>query len=199
MAITNGYLTLAEIKEVLNIEDVADDNLLERAVEGASRAIDNFTQRRFFLDAVDASRRFTAENLALVFIDDLTTLTQLATDEDGDGIFETVWDPTDFRLEPVESDLDGEPFTRIKKTVPSLLRFPLFEAGVEVTGKFGWPSVPTPIKQATSILTVRHFKRKDAPFGIAGASDDLGILRFSSPFDADVKALLLPFRQPRVG
>jgi len=47
---------------------------------------------------------------------------------------------------------------------------------------------------ATLIQASRLFVRRQSPFGIAG-SPDLGTVRLSSRVDADVEALLRPFRK----
>ena len=51
MAITNGYVTLANFKEyaIPNAgTDAADDSLIEIIIEGVSRYIDDQTGRRFY-------------------------------------------------------------------------------------------------------------------------------------------------------
>ena len=46
MAITNGYVTLASMKNYLGITDSIDDTLLEQIVESASRSIDRILTHR---------------------------------------------------------------------------------------------------------------------------------------------------------
>jgi len=41
----------------------------------------------------------------------------------------------------------------------------------QVTGVFGWPKVPRNVREAARLLAADHFKRKDAPFGVAGFSE----------------------------
>jgi hypothetical protein len=67
---------------------------------------------------------------------------------------------------------------------------------VEVTGTFGWATVPTAVKQATILLAMRQFKRYDSPLGIAGFSD-LGAVTVRS-VDPDVEKLIAPFRKVRM-
>ena len=47
---------------------------------------------------------------------------------------------------------------------------------IQITGVFGWPSVPLAVKQAALLLAADIFRRKDAPFGIAGFGE-LGVVR----------------------
>jgi len=51
MAITNGYTTLASMKNFLSIVDSTDDTLLEGLIESASRSIDRIANRRFYADS----------------------------------------------------------------------------------------------------------------------------------------------------
>jgi phage gp36-like protein len=50
VAITNGYCTLAELKASLNITDAVDDTALEAAITSASRMIDDYTERFFYVN-----------------------------------------------------------------------------------------------------------------------------------------------------
>ena len=39
---------------------------------------------------------------------------------------------------------------------------------LQVTGVHGWPAVPDAVKESTRIAAANLFRRKDAPFGVAG-------------------------------
>lgn len=197
MAITNGYCTLAELKQSLGIEDNLDDARLELAINTASREIDQFTGRNFYNNGT-ATRVFAAEDWLTVSIDDLISLTTLETASNADGVFDTTWTATDYQLEPLNgraNGLTGWPYTRIR-SVASLL-FPKFQerATVRVTGVWGWSAVPVPIQTATILQAARLFKRADAPFGAAGYGD-VGIIRVTR-FDPDVTQAIAPYRLMR--
>jgi hypothetical protein len=64
---------------------------------------------------------------------------------------------------------------------------------VQVTGTWGWSSVPVAIKQATILLAMRQFKRYDSPLGVAGFGD-LGAIRVGK-LDPDVDALVMPYKK----
>jgi hypothetical protein len=70
------------------------------------------------------------------------------------------------------------------------------EATVQVTGVYGWASIPKAIKQATLLLSLRQFKRYDSPLGVAGFGD-IGVVRVGR-FDPDVESLVSPFRKVRM-
>lgn len=85
MAITNGYTTLANVKDALRITsaDATDDAVIERLVEGASRYIDAQTGRTFY--ARTETRYYSPPDdggRTLWVDDDLLTITTLTN---GDG------------------------------------------------------------------------------------------------------------------
>ena len=196
--ITNGYATLAEVKAALRIADSIDDSLLETAIESASRLVDGYCQRSFY-SAGTATRVFATENGLLCEIDDLQSLTTLQTSTTLNGTFDATWTAADYQLEPLNGTADGLtgwPFTRIRAV--GNLAFPYWvgEAGVRVTGVWGWAAVPNAVKQATIIQASRIFKRLDSPLGVL-SSPDLGYIRVGTRLDPDVQQLVEPYRQTR--
>lgn len=201
MAITDGYATLAEVKAALRITDSVDDALLETSIEAASRQIDHYTERTF--TAGTATRVYVPTDSFTADIDDLISLTTLKTSSTGES-FDVTWAAGDYQLEPLNGRSGGllQPYTRIRAIGNYL--FPIWdprnvnshEATVQVTGNFGWSSIPTAINQATIILSIRQFKRYDAPLGIAGFGE-MGSIRVGR-FDPDVEALVAPFRKVRM-
>jgi hypothetical protein len=87
MAITNGYITLANLKTYLKIDDSVEDTLLESIVESASRSIDRIANRRFYLDATATARTYRPVGNMRVVVDDFGTTTGLIlkTDPDSTG------------------------------------------------------------------------------------------------------------------
>lgn len=198
MAISNGYCTLAEVKAALRITDTVDDSLLESAVESASRLVDGYCQRSFY-SAGTATRAFATESNIVCELDDLQSLSELKTSSTLNGTYDLTWTSTDYQLEPlngVADGLSGWPKTRIRAI--GNLEFPYWvgEAGVQVTGVWGWAAVPNPVKQATVIQASRIFKRLDSPLGVL-SSPDLGYIRVGTRLDPDVQQLVEPYRQTR--
>ena len=202
MAITDGYATLADVKAALRITDTVDDSLLEISIEAASREIDGWCERVF--TSSTAVRVYRPTDVFTVETDDIQSITTLKTDTDGDGVFETTWDnSTDYQLEPLNGISGGikSPFYVIK-AVGSYI-FPIYEprnvnsndASVQVTGVFGFATIPTAVKQATILLAMRQFKRYDSPTGVMGFGD-LGVMRVGR-VDPDVEKLLMPFKRMR--
>jgi hypothetical protein len=203
MPITNGYTTLTAMKAYLSISDSSDDSILETMVESASRSIDRIANRRFYLDANATSRQYRAYNDVFAYVDDIGTTSSLvvAMDEDGDGTFETTLTlNTDFILDPLTAPSLGRPYTQLTM-VNTTYTWPIFPGlfsnglrpGVQVTARWGWPSVPDDIEMACQILTADLYKRKDSPGGVLGLGD-LGAIRMS-PLGRDVTAMVRAYKK----
>lgn len=203
MAITNGYTTLNAMKTFLSIADSSDDTLLEGLIESASRSIDRIANRRFYLDDAASARQYRAYNNVFAYVDDIGSTSSLAVaiDDDGDGIFEiTLTKDTDYLLDPLTASSLGRPFTQLTM-VNTTYVWPVFPGlfsnglrpGVQVTARWGWPSVPDDIQTACEILTADLYKRKDSPGGILGLGD-LGAIRMS-PLGRDVTAMVRAYKK----
>ena len=188
----NLYATVAQLKARLSITDVTDDTMLTAILTGVCRAIDNHCGQRFYQDAVATTRYYTTEHGDTLFIDPLVSLTSLATDTGGDGTYSTAWAATDYRLTPVGADADGWPYSMVRVKSGGAYNFVRYEAGVQVTGIFGWPAVPEPIAEAALLWSERLYKRKDAPFGVL-AFPEAGEMRLLEKMDPDVLTLLKPY------
>jgi hypothetical protein len=86
MAITNGYITLANLKTYLKIDDSVDDTILESIIESASRSIDRIANRRFYADASATARTYRAVGNMRVQIDDVSSTTGLIVKTDPNGV-----------------------------------------------------------------------------------------------------------------
>jgi len=203
MAITNGYATLTQIKNYLSISDSTDNDLLEDLIESASRSIDRIANRRFYADSTASARRYRAYSDVFVYTDDISTTTSLvvAIDENGNGTYsKTLTLDTDFIMDPLTASALGRPFTQLTM-VSNTESWPIFPGltqnglrpGVQVTAKWGWPSVPDDITVATLTLTADLYKRKDAPGGVLGLGD-LGVIRMS-PVGRDVAQIVRAYKK----
>lgn len=193
MAWAPDYLTVTELKSALGITGTADDDELGFAITAASRAIDHAACRQFGLVASAEARYYTATAAyhraggSIVVIDDLQTTTGLVVKEDADrdGVFEkTLVLDTDFRLYSWNAAVSGRPWTEIRAE-PSV-SFTCNPRGFEVTGRFGWTTVPTIVKQACLTQAGRFFKRKDSPMGVAGSPELGSEIRLLAKLDPDV-------------
>lgn len=207
MSITNGYTTLSELKSVLTIADSDDDGQLEVNITAASRMIDGWCNRRFFLDGATSARTYlTPGYWAPALIDlrgkmwhdfDPATVPTVKSDDDGDGVYETTWTVnTDYLLEPLNhAEMEAEPQNQIRLLGTRFLTVPVFgRPQLQVTAKWGWPSVPVAITQACQLIAKDLFKSKDA-FGNASGQPATGVYTVSdNPFVAN---LLANYRLPK--
>lgn len=203
MAWHPDYLDAEELKSALVIADEVDDVEIGVAITAASRAIDHFTGRQFGKDDEGAIRYYPARALGAsgaVEIDDLMDTTGLVVkvDENNDGSFALTLGIDDvagqgFRLYPLNAAADGRPWTEIRGLGGRT--FPQRPRAVEVTAAFGWAAVPALVKQAALIQAARFFKRKDAPFGVAGSPDTGSEMRLLARLDPDVEMLLATVRR----
>ena len=198
MAITNGYATLNEVKSSLNIpvSDLADDPMIELAIESASREIDQVCERIFY--QASGTRVFVPRDSYVVEVDDLRSLTTLKTSSGADGIFDITWAATDYQLEPLNGIVGGivSPTTHIRAIDDYLFTIDGGEATVQVVGNWGWDAIPTAIRQAAVILSSRIFRRNDSPLGVMGFGD-MGVVRVSR-IDPDIDALISPYNKVRM-
>lgn len=193
-SITNGYVTLAEAKARLEIEDNDNDLELINLVEHASRAVDRVARRKFWVDSADVTRYYTATDPALVWIDDLVSITSLATDDTGARSYGNTWASTDYDLWPENASAKGEPYMVIQITPNGRYRFPNLTRGVRVVGKFGVPSTSPWVddaKGATLAACAYVWKMRHAPSGIAG-SPALGTTNLQSTLTEYLRGILTP-------
>jgi len=197
LAITNGYCTLNEVKASLRIpvSDTIDDDLLELAIESASRDIDQATERQFF--PTDTHRFFTPRNSLVCEIDDVSSLTSIKSSTSADGTYDTTWSESDYQLEPLNGIAGGMsvPFDTLRAVGNYYWPSSGLEVTVRVEGTFGFATAPIAIKQATVLLASRIFKRNDSPGGVMGFGD-IGVVRVSK-FDPDIERLINPYRKIR--
>ena len=195
MAITNGYCTLADVKAALRITDTLDDYLIEQSINSASRMIDQYCNRYFYSGSAGEVRYYKANDAFNCWIDDCQTVTEVATAAAYPIVFNVIWDSTDYQINPSNTYANGgyQPITSL--TAVKNYFFPTWQETnlVRVTGTYGWPSIPDPIKFACIIQASRLYKRLESPLGVAGVSD-IGIMRVGSSVDGDVAQLCNPYR-----
>lgn len=199
MALTNCYITLNEMREHSTIPDVNDDATLEPAITSACRAIDAHCGRIFYDTGSATARTYAAIGDYLLWVDDFSTTTGLVvkTDDDDDGVFETTWSASNYELNPTwDPQLGSVPYNTLR-AIGTSAYFPRCgyrRYRVEVTARWGWAAVPDVIAQATKIVALDLWKRKDAPFGVTGTVD-FGGIRIGRDLLAGVATLLQPYRR----
>lgn len=190
------YATVADVKARLSRTDPRDDATIAALITASSRTVEDLTNRRF--DRTTEVRYFTPTGTWWSEIDDLVSATQVATDIDGNRTYTEVWAAADYEFEPVNAASRAYPFTQIAIAPQGTRSFPVLRRGLKITGTWGWPSVPQAVTEATILMTIRLFKRTDAPFGIVGSTELGGSVTIPAR-DPDIQALLMPYRRMTVG
>lgn len=203
MAVTNVYATVAQLREHFGDSgSTLTTALLERALNATSRAIDKHCGRRFWIDTNVATRVYRPEDADLAWVDDIATTTGLIvkTDSAGDGTYGTTWASTDYELQPLNADANGQAYAWTRIGAVDRYAFPIAGkvAPLQVTAKFGWSAIPDEVEQACILRAASIFKRKESIDGVA-AFGDFGPIRISRSRDPDVADLLDDFIKMRVG
>ena len=187
-----AYVTVDELRDVLRDQLTAYESEYERAILAGSRQIDQYCGRRFYVDDVATSRLFRAQEPDLLWTGDISTTDDLVVeiDDADDGSFGSTWTlDADFQMEPGQRPL-GEPYDRIAavggryfpttpKSTPGRVNSRRYR--VRVTAKWGWPSIPDPVKQATIIQAIDHFKAKDLTHIAATYGNSIRVARAYTP------------------
>ncbi len=213
MPLVNSYVTLEDEKDYLAIppSSTANDQKIINALNSASRSVDAYCQRRFWLDPTPVARTFVPQqgllDLDLNQDDPLgseigNSAVTVATDPGGTGVYSQVWASSDFQLLPYNAPYafgEARPWNALRavggKTFPWLVNTWLTHLNrVQITARWGWPSVPENVRQATQIKAARLFSRKDSPQGVAGFGE-FGVIRITQKDDPDVCILLETYRR----
>ena len=105
----NAYVTLDMMKSaaVLDIVGSEDDGRLLMLLESVSRQVDAYCNRHFF--TLRRAMALDGDGSTSLRIPDLVSVDVggLATDEDGDRVFEDTWDESDYLLHPANADPTG--------------------------------------------------------------------------------------------
>lgn len=198
MTLVNGYCTVAQLRDHLGDPGpTLSTNLLERAISAASRAVDTYCDRRFWQDAAVTQRIYNPTNCRQTFTDDISTRTGLIIELGSDGVtFPTALASTDYTLRPPNGGVvagadtaDAYAFWEVV-ALNTLFTVDSYRPTVRVTARFGWSAIPSVVEEATILKATSLFKRKDAPFGVAGFGE-FGAVRITRA-DPDVIDLLSP-------
>lgn len=136
----NAYVDLARVKDTrtgLNITGTSSDALLLQMAEAASRSVDDYTGRRFYVQV--ATRYYDGSGRSHLLLppgDDLLAVTSLKLDENGDRTYELTLTSSDYYLWPD----NGLPKLRIDldQVNGQRFRFARQRRLIEITGSWGY-------------------------------------------------------------
>lgn len=169
------YAALEDVKAAIRVKHDEADDLIELAIEAASRRIDEFCNDQFWLSPTPSARVLTPVIDYELSVGAFATTTGLTVefDNDNDGTFETVVAGTAYqaaaperaghpyrRLEFLDVRLPGTGWRRVSSR-PARSR-------VRVTAQWGWPAVPAQVRQACLLMALDHYRGKNFTNGVVG-------------------------------
>lgn len=212
MTVASLYLSTADFKARTRSATAANDAAIAAVLASASREIDRWTGRWFGQDGSEMTAAVRYASLpgcqsdvrpfptwqpwsgdTRLDIPDTVSLTEVATDQDGDGIYETVWDAAEYLLRPGNAAALGEPYTQLRTTQAATHTFPTGPDAIRLTGVFGWPAVPDTIVEVCFLIANRLKSLWDAPFGLSGGGE-MGALDMTNSLTPILKGMLSPYR-----
>ena len=134
-----SYCSIQDIKGVLGVSSTTDDTVMRKICESASRSIDRYTNRYFYVTS--ATKYFNGAGRTL-WTPDLLSIEALKTDADGDATYENTFATTDYLLYGggLEDSYNTLPKTRIELSHDS--DYGAFangiKVGVEIDGMWGY-------------------------------------------------------------
>lgn len=189
------YITSTSLKTTLEIDSATyADADIATAITGASRAIDDYKQTRFY--PTTETRHYTADSIYQCSIDiydlNASTAETVSVDVNGDGTYGTAWvNGTDYYLNPADAELTGKPYNQLVIRAQSGRVFPTWQRGIQIRGSFGWSTAPMQVTQAATILAARYLKRaRETPYGILQVVGDGITAARLGKIDPDVAFLL---------
>lgn len=134
----NRYIGRSTVKSRLGLTTTTDDAAIDAVIEAVSRQIDQWTRRRFY--PATETRYYTARNGVVCPVDDLLSVTSLATDDGADRTYSTVWTAADYELEPVNAPRMSppQPYWEIRVTPNGSEAFSRDRRAVKIVGVWGY-------------------------------------------------------------
>lgn len=197
------YADLVDVRAALRIDpaDTQYDAVLSVAISAASRKVDEYCNRYFGQIGTmdDPDQRLYRANAQRILIDDLVSLVRLEFDYTGFLTTFTEFDASSVIPSPVNAAnlQPARPYTMLLAKPNTTLPQP--PGWVRVSGVFGWPVVPDPVRQATLLQAIRVFKAQDVPLGLVASSDAVSVMRLPRGLHPDAAELLSGFERDKGG
>lgn len=166
-----SYITLAELQTHLRLNDSNDDPTLLLALEASKDAVDEYCERSF--DQTGTQQRlFYPDHNYLCVTDDIADGNNVEVQTGTDNLY-TTWASTDFVLEPLNNLAKGKPATQIRAIGD--YTFPCVnQPSVLVTTKWGWPDIPSAVRQAQLLAAAHYVELRSHRLGVVGF-DGIGV------------------------
>jgi len=194
MAIGDSYLSFEEFRARTRSTTTGNDAAIQAVLKSASQSIEGHCGQQFNKSDEDTTKIVTSRCWDLLDVPPLVSVTTVETDGNGDGTYETTWETTDFDLFPYDAADILKPYLQIRRSRAGTLRFPTGVRGVRVTGIWGWPEVPAPVKEVCFLMANRLKSLWDAPFGASGSTNpEMAGLNMTMSITPLLKQMLAPY------
>lgn len=178
---SNWYATRKELASRLGIDtgNTTKNSLMDETLESVSRMIEMHTDRWFYprKEVRYYTPKSTGEDRSYrwsVLTDDLLSLTELATDQNGTNVYGDIWTlNTDYALEPANAALGAipSPYWRLDVLPYARYTFPAWQRSVRATGNWGYYDV----RQAASATLAAAITTTSATSITLSAAPDVTI------------------------
>jgi len=139
-SVSNTYVGIDDLNVRMGITGTSNDGGLWMTLSSASRAVDRYCNRHFFV--LEETRLFDIDDPAQVTIPDLVSVTELLEDLDGDRVFETTRSASDYALYPLNASPgseSGRPYGRIRSDLGNTAtEFARGRSRVSIEGRWGY-------------------------------------------------------------
>ena len=169
----NSYGTLTRLKTMLGITGTGNDTELLQSLEMASRSIDAYCRRKFYVTS--ETTQYRGEGNRLMLYDDLLSITTFTTLKD-DRSTEKTWATTDYELYPLGDTVYPKEYIELADNTTAGSFASGIKRGVQIAGLFGYGngSSTTPYLSATT-TNDGSFDSSETTFtATAGANLNIG-------------------------
>tara|TARA_R110000744_G_scaffold300820_2_gene409942 strand:- start:774 stop:1607 length:834 start_codon:yes stop_codon:yes gene_type:complete len=169
----NSYGTLTRLKTMLGITGTGNDTELLQSLEMASRSIDAYCRRKFYVTS--ETTQYRGEGNRLMLYDDLLSITTFTTLKD-DRSTEKTWASTDYELFPLGDTRFPKEYIELADNTTAGSFANNRRRGVQIVGLFGYGtgSSATPYESATT-TNDGSFDSSETTFtATAGANLNIG-------------------------
>lgn len=184
MAIDSPYATAAEYKARVGKTGSDEDAEIDAQLEAVSRLVERelgeSRDRPRIFNQSTATRRLDGSGEAVLFVDDLVTVTTIEVDTSLDASWATSFDLSEnwVLARPLDYSEKGLPITAIELLAAgnsTLATWPDAPGCVRITGVWGWPAVPPAITEAVVMIT-RHLRDlEESGFTLTLSNLDAGV------------------------
>jgi hypothetical protein len=184
------YITSAQLKNYLGIQNNADDAFIALWITTVSRNVDDFCGRQFGQTAAAEDRFYTPvydrpAGKWIANIDDVQDVTGLSVeDEDGTAIAPHTSTVDGYLLLPRNAAAKGRPYEQLQLDSAT--------GDIAVNVKFGWSAQPAAVSTGMFLQASRLNSRRRSPFGIAGSPTEGSEIRLLAQLDPDFRTSLKP-------